>query len=222
MSGLVPTRRHASELGAFAGRLDATLSSFDHPASRHELLWDIQHAAKTRELLSQTRSSADRDLCERALDDFEHHVAPALGALRAQVIHNDLNPHNVLVSPRTGRLAGIIDFGDMVHAPLINEVAVACAYLCAANDDPLGSVPDFVAAYHRVLPLSHAEVSVLPQLVATRHAVTVAITNWRAARYPDNRDYILRNQATSLIGLNKLFAQSAGQLREQLWDLCRS
>ncbi len=41
---------------------------------------------------------------------------PQLAGLRHQVIHNDLNLHNVLVDPKDGaRVAGVIDFGDMVR-----------------------------------------------------------------------------------------------------------
>jgi Ser/Thr protein kinase RdoA (MazF antagonist) len=40
--------------------------------------------------------------------------------LRRQVIHSDLHGDNVLtVSDDENRIAGVIDFGDMVRAPLI-------------------------------------------------------------------------------------------------------
>jgi Ser/Thr protein kinase RdoA (MazF antagonist) len=221
LNTLRQTRGQAAAMGALAARLDASLSGFRHPASGHELLWDIQHAARTRELLTHTRSRADRELCEGTIDDFERHVAPRLRALRAQVIHNDLNPHNVLVNPDDpDQVTGIIDFGDMVHAPLIDEVAVASAYLLMSNDAPLGTVPEFVAAYHAVNPLAAAEIAVLPQLIAVRHAITIAITNWRAATHPENQDYILRNQQSAIGGLNKLVSLRADVAREQLLVAC--
>ena len=221
LSGFPRTSAQAGALGVLAAKLDAALASFHHPAEGHEFLWDIQHALCTRELLTHTRSAADRDLCERTLDRFEHGLARELGGLRRQVIHNDLNPHNLLVDPANpDEFTGIIDFGDMVLAPMIDEVAVASAYLLAASPAALGTVPEFVAAYHSILPLRPAEIAALPQLIGLRHAIAILITNWRAGRYPDNRDYILRNQHHAVAGLQKLSSLSEGAAHEQLRGAC--
>ena len=59
-----------------------------------------------------------------ALDRFDAQVAPVLGGLRAQVVHNDLGRANVLVDDR-GAVSGIIDFGDMTHTALVCDLAVA-------------------------------------------------------------------------------------------------
>ena len=46
-------------------------------------------------------------------------------------------------------------------------------------------------------PLAEAETRVLLDLVRARLAMVVAISGWRAARQPDNADYLLRNNAGS-------------------------
>jgi hypothetical protein len=223
LSGFPPSPAQASGLGMLAARLDAALASFRHPAAEHTFLWDIQHALRTRALLTHTRSMADRQLCERTLDCFERGLARELSSFRTQVIHNDLNPHNLLVDPaHPGELAGIIDFGDMVLAPLADEVAVASAYLLTASPAALGTVPEFLAAYHSIVPLQAEEIAALPQLIALRHAITILITNWRAARYPDNRDYILRNQHHAVAGIHKLCALPESAAHEQLRSACAS
>ncbi|MGD0502517.1 MAG: phosphotransferase [Steroidobacteraceae bacterium] len=221
LSGFPRSAAQAGGLGMLAGRLDAALASFHHPAAGHEFLWDIQHALRTRELLTHTRSAADRELCERTLGRFERGLARELASFRTQVIHNDLNPHNLLVDPmHPDELTGIIDFGDMVLAPLIDEVAVASAYLLTASAAALGTVPEFVAAYHSIVPLRAEEIAALPQLIALRHAITILITNWRAARYPDNRDYILRNQHHAIAGIQKLCSLAESAAHERLLGAC--
>lgn len=221
LGGFPRSRRQAAALGVLAAQLDAALANFQHPAAGHEFLWDIQHAGRTRPLMIHTPPSELRDLCERTIDRFERSLALQLAEFRTQVIHNDLNPHNTLVNPANpDQLTGIIDFGDMVHAPLIDEVAVACAYLVTASDEPLGTVPDFVAAYHAVVRLEAAEIAALPLLIALRHTISILITNWRAARYPDNRDYILRNQHHAVAGLQKLSSLPDAALRDQLFAAC--
>ena len=221
LGGFPRSRRQAAALGVLAARLDTALASFQHPAAGHEFLWDIQHAARTRHLLIHTPPSVIRDLCESSIDRFDGGLARELGGFRTQVIHNDLNPHNTLVNPANPeQFTGIIDFGDMVRAPLIDELAVASAYLVTASDEPLGTVPDLVAAYHTVVPLEAAEIAALPRLIALRHTISILITNWRAARYPDNRDYILRNQHHAVAGLQKLASLSETSIYERLLGAC--
>ncbi|WP_209425410.1 phosphotransferase [Pararhodobacter sp. SW119] len=209
-------------LGAVLARLARALQGFAHPAAHHELLWDIQHADRVRGLLDHIPDPQQRGLARRFLDNFEAHALPVLDQLRAQVIHNDLNPHNVLVSAEDpGRIAGIIDFGDMVHAPLVNDLAVAAAYHPAQADHPLAAMADLVAGYHDVLPLQEEECALLFDLIAARMVVSVAISGWRAARHPDNRDYILRNNRLAWIGLESLDQIPRAQAQDYFRHLCR-
>lgn len=208
-------------LGDCLARLDLALRGFFHPAAGHELMWDIKHASQVRPLLVHIPEDDRRALAERTLDAFEQNALPVLPRLRAQVIHNDLNPHNVLVRPDApDEVAGIIDFGDMVHAPLINDLAVAAAYQTAEGDHPLASIAEFVAAYHARLPLEPAEIDVLFDLIATRMLLTVAITGWRAARYPENRTYILRNNPQAWAGLARLTELSRPEAQAYLRRAC--
>ena len=128
-----------------------------------------------------------------------------LSRVRKQVIHNDLNPYNVLVSPQDhSTTVGLIDFGDLVHAPLINELGVACSYQLSQNTNPLDSAAELLGAYHEVNPLARAEVDLLYDLIAARLVMTVAITGWRARNYPENETYILRNNPLSWDGLERI------------------
>ena len=53
--------------------------------------------------------------CPRALKER----MPALRALRSQAIHGDCHGHNLLVDAEASAISGILDFGDMIHAPLV-------------------------------------------------------------------------------------------------------
>jgi hypothetical protein len=50
--------------------------------------------------------------------------------------------------------------------------------------------------------------------------MTVVITGWRAVRYPENRDYILRHNAMSWAGLDRLSRVSREQGRDILRHAC--
>ena len=77
-----------------------------------------------------------------------------------------------------------------------------------------------IAAYHAVLPLEPAEFSVLFDLIATRMAMTIVISSWRAARYPANRNYILRNNAAAWARLQRMATISRDQATFQIQRAC--
>lgn len=215
-----PALRH--NLGEALARLDRALSDFRHPASRHELLWDMQQAARLRPLLQHIDDSELRELVTRALDTFETCAQPRYPQLRGQVIHNDLNPHNVIVDPlHPERLRNILDFGDMVHAPLVNEVGVAAAYQLGREGDVLAPALTFIAAYHRRNPLLDGELEILYELIATRLVMTISITAWRASLHPENRDYILRNVRQASASLRGLAAMSSATARDRIQQACQ-
>ncbi|ADU35288.1 phosphotransferase [Variovorax paradoxus] len=208
-------------MAATLARLAIALRGFFHPAAGHDLPWDLKHAGDLRDLLAHIPDMRQRSLAERFLDGFEEHARPQLARLRAQVVHNDLNDYNVLVDPaHHDRVAGILDFGDMVHTALINDLAIASSYQLTDSSDPLGTVAEFVAAYHAVLPLEPMEIDVLFDLMATRLVSVVAIGGWRAQQHPENRDYILRNNAKSWARLERCGALPRAQARQTLRRAC--
>lgn len=190
-------------LGDVHARLDRALAGMEAPPASEPLLWDLQHMAALEHLLAHIPSDR-RDIVACAMDRFKARVAPALASLPTQVIHNDLNPHNVVVSDDGEAVAGVIDFGDMVYAPRACDVAVAAAYHVRSDADPFRDVSEYVAAYHNVLPLAAQERDVLTDMIVSRLAMTALITTWRAGLHPDNSAYILRNAPAAWAGLEAI------------------
>jgi Ser/Thr protein kinase RdoA (MazF antagonist) len=179
----------AQDFGGALANLDTRLAGFSHEGERPVLLWDLQRAAELRDLFHFVDDPSMRDSVSRSVDDFERVVSPALDALRSQVIHGDANPDNVLVDPKSRRVSGFIDFGDMVHAPLIFEVAIAASYLRAEETNPLVLIAPFVAGYHAAQPLLEAEIALLFDLVRARLATTVTLLCWRLGARHDEDSY---------------------------------
>lgn len=212
---------NAETLGECLARLGHALRGFDHAASGYPLLWDLKRASQLWKLVEHVADDELQALCRQRLDVFETRVATKLDNVRWQVIYNDLNPSNVLVDPQdTSRITGVIDFGDMVRSPLIVDVAVAASYLVREDGDALADVLTFVAAYCEIEQLRPAEVDILFDLVLTRSTMTILITHWRAARYPENREYILRNEAKARQMLETLSEVPHGQVTQELYNAC--
>lgn len=208
-----PALRRA--VGRTAARLTRALEGFSHPAENHELIWDIRNAAKLRPLLPSVADADLRALCEAALDRFDAEIAPALAALPWQVVHADFNPHNLLTDPGATEITGILDFGDMVRTPRICDLAVAASYQ-ADPADPLGTLSEVIAGWRSVLPLLPGEEALILDLVAMRMVTTVVLSNWRAARQPENAAYFLRNLPASRAGFEALAGLDRAASRARL------
>lgn len=204
LAGLPASRAQSQGVARLGGRLARALRGFADPAADHVLQWDIKRAAALRPLVPHIADADLRALSTALLDRFDARIAPALPALRWQVIHGDLNPHNILADPAApDRVTGILDFGDMVLTPAVCDLAVAAAYRIEP-DAPAAALAAFAAAWAAESPLSRDEAALLPDLVAARMVTTLAITSFRAARYPDNAPYILRNYPSAAAGLRAL------------------
>ena len=212
-------QRH--NLGHTLARLGLALRGYFHPAAGQQLLWDIQHGQTLRPLLVHIEDPGQRALAARFLSNFEKNALPHLPKLRAQVIHNDFQPYNALVDDADhSQISGIIDFGDMVYAPLIDDLAVACAYQLDEGPQPLATAAELISAYHEWVQLEPLEIDLLYDLIAMRLVMTVLITNWRAALHPHNREYILRNAPLSWRGLQRFAALPREQAQHYLRHVC--
>ena len=174
------------DCGAFAARLDRALRAFFHPAADHPLCWDLKRAGHLAGLCEHVEDSGQREFAERAFERFERNVAPELAGLRAQVIHNDISYHNAVVDPAEAwRVAGVFDFGDLVHAPLVQELAVPVAEIPFERPDPLVRGAEIVAGYHSVTPWEPVEIALIADLAAMRLAVSTVLAAWRP--FPEER-----------------------------------
>lgn len=180
----VPDELTAADLrewGRTSARLGRALRGFAHPAATQPLAWDLKRLPALRPWLAAVAADR-RPAVEAVLDRFDQRVAPALPRLRAQVVHNDLAPTNVLVDDGLA-LTGVTDFGDLTHTALVCDLAVATADLLSERSDGLDAAEEVVAGYRAVTPLEPEELALVADLVAGRYAATVLITAWRTREH---------------------------------------
>jgi 4-aminobutyrate aminotransferase-like enzyme/Ser/Thr protein kinase RdoA (MazF antagonist) len=179
------------DYGATHARLNLALRSFFHPAAGRTLLWDLARAASLRPLTEAVADPIRRRLVEAVLDRYESRVTPRWSRLRGQVVHGDLNIDNLLFD-HSGRISGIVDFGDVGYTAQVGDFAIALASIMRGRplDDIFRVARLAIDGYTSRVPLEPEELEVLGDLTATRFAAIVVISAWRVARYPENAAYI--------------------------------
>jgi 4-aminobutyrate aminotransferase-like enzyme len=206
--------------GQTTARLGRALRGFFHPAADYEILWDITRLPGLRPLLSHISDGPRRAQLERILDRFEARVAPVLPGLRAQVIHGDLSLDNVLFGDDL-RVSGIVDFGDMTHAPLVCDLAVAIADVLHGRDDAIEAADAIIGGYVSVTSLEDEEADLLADLVAARLATEVTVTAWRLGLYPDNAAYAASGEPGARAFLDAIETMGIDAVGRRFREACR-
>jgi Ser/Thr protein kinase RdoA (MazF antagonist) len=178
-------------MGTCLARLVLALRGFFHPIANYDLLWDLKHTSKLREYLPYITNEKSLELVSYFLDRFDQNVFPLLPKLRAQIVHNDIVPYNILVAEDDpGRIVGILDFGDLIYTPLVIDLATTIAPTIVDHDDPVGAAAEIVAAYNEIIPIEEIELRILYDLIAARLTMLYVIAAWRSEIHPYNREYI--------------------------------
>lgn len=205
-----PLRR---TLGVTLARLGQALRGYDDPLVHRPLLWDLAQLPQLRALRPERQGLVSEQLSRLAAD-----LPPRLAAERKQLVHNDFSPDNTLISADARRVCGIIDFGDVTVTALVNDVAIAAAYQLGDEADLLAPALDLIAGYHATTPLTAGELELLPDLILARIVARIVISEWRAERFPENSQYVLRNTPRAWEHLRRWLSIPAGQIAARIQE----
>lgn len=175
-------------LGETLAQLDRALQDFAHPALRRPCKWNLLTAEWIETEAAQIESPRDRALVAHIASRYRRYLQDRLAALPRQAIHNDLNDYNLMVASRDGTrsISGIIDFGDMAHAPVVANLAIAAAYALMGESDPVDALCRLAAGYDRQQRLCDESLALLFPLMLTRLAVSVTNSAIRKREHPDD------------------------------------
>lgn len=184
--------KHTSNLlysfGTFLAKLDQQLQNKHYsPISAKQSQWDLQYFKQNYKYLDYISDPKDYRLVDYFFLQFDQHIYPIKDCLRKSTIHNDGNDWNVLT--KEGKVSGLIDFGDMCHTWLINELAVALSYSMMGKEFPLEVAAHVIQGYTAILPLKEEELDILYYLIAGRLCTSVCNSAYAKTLKPDS-EYI--------------------------------
>ncbi|MFN7943409.1 MAG: aminotransferase class III-fold pyridoxal phosphate-dependent enzyme [Thermoanaerobaculia bacterium] len=208
------------DLGRALGRLDRALANFDHPAFHRDFHWDLANADRVvGAYLPLVADGAIAELIEKLARYHRAQVVPRLSGFRRGVIHNDANDYNVLVDEARQVVTGIFDFGDMVHSQIVNDVAIAMAYVALSAADPLAAAAAVVAGYHETHPLTEPELEALFSLMCMRLCMSACVAAKQIGERPGD-DYLRISQRPLARTLPRLAAIHPRLAHYTLRDAC--
>ncbi|MEV5440623.1 phosphotransferase [Streptomyces sp. NPDC052682] len=213
-----PDAERLAEAGEMLGLIDVALRPFTHPADRRGLAWDLRHFHRMTELAEHTPSPEHRRLAQSVFRLFGQNVVPRLNDLETHVIHGDFSPYNIVVDPKSDHfVTGVIDFGDTVRSAVIFDPAVPMANLLGRTPDhPWRDACAFAAGYQRRKPIQASELPLLPVASLARLTLRALITNWRAKRAPERREYLLDHAKDDWINIERSLTVSLDDVIERL------
>jgi Ser/Thr protein kinase RdoA (MazF antagonist) len=194
------------DLGRTLGKLSRALSDFDHEAFHRNFHWDLANGLRV--ITEYDVLLADNIVREPLVyfaTEFENTFAQKLARLPRTVIHGDANDYNVVVKDQ--RVAGLIDFGDMVYSYTVGELAVALAYVVLDKPDPLLTASQVVAGYVSEANLNDDELELLWALTLMRLCMSVCMAAFQRKQKPDNAyldisQQAIRNALPRLLAIN--------------------
>ena len=207
------------QLGKFVGKVSNCFGHFEHPGAHRELYWDLDRADEVvSEYVDAVADPLQRAIIDRMLRQYRCHFVPVAKSLRRATLHSDCNDYNVIVNRQNSKAdsavdseagdsspweIGVIDFGDMVYSTMINELAIALAYVVLDKDEPLVAACEVVAGFHEFQPLEDVELSVLFHLVRMRLCTSVVMAAYQRSLEPDN-EYLSITEQPAWRALQKL------------------
>ena len=185
MGELPVTEQGAASLGSFLATLNQQLLGWRHPVyEARDWEWSLESYTICKDRIAHIPQAKDQNLVRYFIQQYESCVLPKFRQLRKSTLHNDANEWNILMAGE--QVCGLIDFGDMTYSHLINEVAIGAVYIAYRSEAPLEAILPFVASYHKLLPLTETELSVLYFTIALRLCLSVCNSAFAKKEQPDN------------------------------------
>jgi 4-aminobutyrate aminotransferase-like enzyme/Ser/Thr protein kinase RdoA (MazF antagonist) len=213
LADTAPGQALLANAGAMLARVDRALQGFFHPALAQRIAWDVRRLPELMDLLAGADVAAWHSV-EYVAGALRQRL-PLLRRLRAQAIHGDGHAANLLVDPAGDEICGVLDFGDMIHGPLMLEPAVAMAELLIEGRAGIEETSAVLEGYVRVQSLEAADIELLFDAVTARHAVTILLHAWRRRHDPGGAGILEQGAAGAADSLARLLSAGRIALTEQ-------
>ncbi len=177
------------ELGLESAKLILKLKKINSNYLREDFDWDLSNYLWIEKFYKKIDIGKKRQLIiENLLLNFKKKQSEYEG-LRKNLIHNDLNDNNIIVSEnlKNPNIVGFIDFGDCIKSQLINELAVTCAYGIIDSTNLVESACEIIKGFNSEIKISEIEIGFLYELVLLRISISILKSSLNEKYNPGNK-----------------------------------
>ena len=205
------------DIGRAQGAMAVALAGYDHDLLDRSFKW---HPLTPDWALDKVDVIVDPMIAEQVrywLTYFVKECRPALAAKQMTAIQCDANDYNILVEPDLAgpRLSGLIDFGDMVRAPLVCDLATAAAYMVLNQERPLEVLAALVRGFAEKSPLDDTDLGLIGPLMMARLSVSTVNAAMMARERPDD-PYVTISLAPALAFLATARGWSVADMHQRM------
>jgi hydroxylysine kinase len=177
-----PSHDTIAQIGALQGRMCRAFHGFEHEGSSHFMPWDILNGLVVSESLRNDYLRGDlAERCAPALEHLSTYALPRMRELPHQVIHNDAHSGNVLCDPNDpATITGVIDFGDLVHRPIVVDLATSLASIVESSEEPIPASAALVGGFVQYSNIPPEQLELVYDALLARAIMIVQLLQFRA------------------------------------------
>jgi Ser/Thr protein kinase RdoA (MazF antagonist) len=219
-----PSHDTIAQIGALQGRLCRAFRGFEHEGSSHFMPWDILNGLVVSESLRNDYLRGD--LAERCAPVLEHLSTCALPRMRElphQIIHNDAHSGNVLCDPTDpATITGVIDFGDLVHRPIVVDLATSLASIMETSETPISASAALVGGFVQYSSVPPEQLELVYDALLARAIMIVQLLQFRAENTVVDASLVEEDIPDVKRGLERALAMNRTEFHDALRDAVSS
>ena len=176
------------------------LKTFIHKEAIRNFIWNPEDIQWINDYLKLFKGEK-KQIISNAIFHNEHFVQKNIKNLKYSVTHGDPNDYNIVIGEKDVR--GIIDFGDSLYAPVINDLAIALSYALMRSENLYKTLQNIIGTFNNYYPLDTDEIYSLLSLIKSRLAITLVMSAKQRLKYPDN-EYLSISEKNAWHLINQL------------------
>ena len=171
-------------LGILLGNLSKQLQNLIKPSAFRKFEWDPSNISWISREINLFKGK-NKTIILKNLEEHNFFVKKNLKNLRFSLTHGDANNYNLVV--KNNKVVGLLDYGDMIYAPTINDLAISLSYALMNKNDIYSTLKNIVISYNNIFPITLEEIFSLMSLVKARLTITVVMAEKQRKKFPNNK-----------------------------------
>ena len=216
--------RVALSLGRLLGRMNSAFVGFSHPAARHFMPWNtLNGLLESRRMTESYLPPHLRTACAPVIDRLASDSLPKMRDMPQSVIHYDAHSGNILIArDDPDAVCGLIDFGDMISGPILQDLATPLASLIEHGAAPVPISIALLEGFAQAYPVPVDQLPYLHDAILARLILTVELLTFRVRHDLSDAEALAKTELPrSIRALERQLAAAPHEFTRRIMDAAR-